>query len=164
MKNWFFSPSRPPRLVSSAIFMLCAAAKIAVLCQQKSIAIFTKKNFTWYDYEQGISVCNCNIKKSGIMHGFLDFHLLKDLIILTLLCWNISSPGLQLWKMVWKYKLIIFYTDSHIHMYKKFQKNAVKGRAPRTQELLLENAESLIKEVAKNVIPVYHLWKLIRTI
>ena len=109
-------------------------------------------------------VCNCNMKKSGIMHGFLDFHLLKDLIILTLLCWNISSPGLQLWKMVWKYKLIIFYTDSHIHMYKKFQKNAVKGRAPRTQELLLENAESLIKEVAKNVIPVYHLWKLIRTI
>lgn len=126
MKNWFFSPSRPPRLVSSAIFMLCAAAKIAVLCQQKSIAIFTKKNFTWYDYEQGISVCNCNIKKSGIMHGFLDFHLLKDLIILTLLCWNISSPGLQLWKMVWKYKLIIFYTDSHIHMYKKFQKTLSK--------------------------------------
>ena len=42
-------------------------------------------------------------------------------------------------------------------MYKKFQKNAVKGRTPRTQELLLENAESLIKEVAKNVIPVYHL-------
>ena len=82
MKKLIFFPS-PLRLVSSAIFMLCAAAKIAVLCQQKSIAIFTKKKFTCYDYEQGFKchcVCNCNIKKSVIMHGFLDFHLLKDLI------------------------------------------------------------------------------------
>ena len=114
-KNWFFSPSRPPRLVSSAIFMLCAAAKIAVLCQQKSIAIFTKKkiHMLWlWTRHKCHCVCNCNIKKSVIMHGFLDFHLLKDLIILTLL-W---SSGLQLWKMVWKYKLIIFYTDSHTYV------------------------------------------------